>query len=148
MGGSGGVVEALIEEGAGFLAGGDVVLEADVVESKDRLRGGGVFGGGGEEWAGSGRGELFELANAGIRSLPDGEIFAVGREVFAQGFYENFSDVVLGGALGEELEDDEVLVTIGDDSREVIGFCEDEAEGVGVWSDDGAEAERGFDAGA
>ena len=45
-------------------------------------------------------------------------------------FGEDVADVVLRCALGEELEDDEVVVAVGDDAGEVVGLGEDEAAGV------------------
>ncbi len=76
------------------------------------------------------RGELFEFADAGVGALPDGEATGVGAEAFAEDFGQELADVVLRGALGEELEDDEVVVAVGDDAGEVVGFGEDEAVGV------------------
>ncbi len=73
---------------------------------------------------------MFEFADLWVGALPEGDAPGVGAEVFAEDFGEELADVVLGGALGEELEDDEVVVAVGDDAGEVVGFGEDESAGV------------------
>ncbi len=92
---------------------------------------------------------MFELADAWVGALPDGE--GCGGEAFAEGVGEDGTDVVLRGALREELDEDEVVVAVGDDAGEVVGLGEDEAVGVGGLGDGGevaAELESGVDAGA
>jgi hypothetical protein len=52
-------------------------------------------------------------------------------------------------ALGEELEEDEIVVAIGDDAWEIVGFGEDETVGVVGFGDGGeglAEMKRAVDA--
>ena len=75
-------------------------------------------------------GELFEFADLWVGALPEGDAPGVWAEVFAEDFGYQFSDVVLRGALGEELEDDEVVVAVGDDAGESVGLGEDESAGV------------------
>ena len=50
--------------------------------------------------------------------------------MIAEGAGEGGADVILRGGLGEELEEDEVGVEVGDDAGELVGFGEDEAGGV------------------
>lgn len=132
--GGGVVVEALVEEGAGFLAAVAVVVEAEAVEGEGGFEraGGGVF----EERCGRWCGEVFELADAPVGAFDDGaESWQVAEGAGAFGgeefFREEFAEIVLRGALGEELEEDEVAVAVGDDAGEVVGFREDEADGIG-----------------
>ena len=69
----------------------------------------------------------------------------------AEDFDDDLADVVLRRALGEQLQEDEVVVAVGDDAGEVVGLGEDQAVRVVFRSDRGelaAERERGFDAGS
>ena len=50
----------------------------------------------------------------------------------AEGLDDDLADVVLCRALGEELQEDEVVVAVGDDAGQVVGFGEDEAVRVVV----------------
>jgi len=90
---------------------------------------------------------LFEFADAGVWALPNGEGLDI--EAFAESGDDGGADVVLGGGLGEELEENEVVVAVGEDAGEVVGFGEDEAVGVvggGDWGEFSAELEGGGDA--
>ena len=90
---------------------------------------------------------MFEFADAGVWALPNGEGLDI--EAFAESGDDGGADVVLGGGLGEELEENEVVVAVGEDAGEVVGFGEDEAVGVvggGDWGEFSAELEGGGDA--
>ena len=118
----GGVVQALIEEGAGLLAGG-VEVEAQAVEGEDGVECG-FTAADVERRFGCGR-QMFEFADAGVGALDDGVDPGLGGEDVD----EDLADVVLRGALGEQLHDDERVVAVGDDAGERVGFGEDEAAG-------------------
>jgi len=172
------VVQALVKEGSSLLAGSGVVMEMKIVECEGRGGGRGfavigyAFSGAakgeavrrdgimrGEERTGRWGGELLKLANPGIRALPESERLPVGREMGAQSFAEDSADIVLRGALSEELRQDKIVVAIGDDAGKVVGFRKDQAVRVvgcgacGIvrkndWGELIAEGERGFYAGA
>lgn len=135
--GCGGVVEALVEEGSRLLARACVEVKTKAVDGEDGGElwcFGGVLMVWGVEGTGCGVGELFEFADLWVGALPEGDTpgvgVYVGAEAVAQDFGEEVADVVLCGPLGEELEDDEVVVAVGDDAGEVVGLGEDEAAGV------------------
>ena len=146
------VVEALIEKGSGLLACGGVVVEAKVVECKGRgcgcsfrrrcVR---------EQRAGRGCWELLELADARIGTLPEGERLVARGKLCAEDFDDDLADVILRSALREQLQENEVVIAIGDDAGEVVGLGEDQAVRVVFGSDRGelaTERERGCDAGS
>ena len=65
-------------------------------------------------------------------------------------FDDDGANIVLRGALGEKLDEDEIVVTIGDDAGEIVGLREYEAVrivGGSYRSELTAECECGFDAG-
>jgi hypothetical protein len=53
----------------------------------------------------------------------------------AESFDDDVADVVLCGALREELQEDEIVVAIGDDAGKIVGLGEDQAVRVVLWSD-------------
>ena len=60
------------------------------------------------------------------------------------------ADVVLRGALGEQLEKYEIVVAVGDDAGKIVGLRKNEAVRIIRFSDGSeliAESECGFDAG-
>ena len=90
-----------------------------------------------------GEGRRSSSRTRGVGALDDGEGLSTLAEAFAEGFDDGGAEVVLGGSLGEELEDGEVVVSVDDDAGERVGFAEDEAEGVGLGGELGAEGEGG-----
>ena len=122
--GGGLVVMALVKEGAGLLAGGGVVAEAEAVEGEDGVEGG--FGAGGEEGLAGAGCELLQFPDSWVGAFEDGCDSGQSGEDGGEGG----ADVVLGSCLGEELDDDEVVVAVDDDAGEVVCLGEDEAGGV------------------
>ena len=89
--GGSGVVEALVEEGSGFLAGGGVEVEAESVEGKEGAQVGGAV-----EGVGSSLWEVFQVADAGVGALDESGL----GEFFFEDFGEGGADIPLGCALG------------------------------------------------
>ena len=105
----------------------------------------------GEEWARRGRGQLLELANARVRALPDRERRFLASEGCAESCDEDGANVVLRSALREQLQEDEVVVTVGDDAGKIVGLGEDEAVrivGRRHWRKLATKLQRSVDAGA
>ena len=64
---------------------------------------------------------------------------------------EDGANVILRSALRDKLQEHEVVVTVGDDTGNVVGLGEDEAMrivGRRCWSKLAAKLQRGVDAGA
>ena len=120
--GRSGVVLALIEKGAGLLAFQGVELEADAVHG-ERCRA--LLS---VEQRGRARGQALQFANAGVSSLHHGG----GMQVFAQRGHNGLPHGIGIHTLGENLQRENVVVAIHDESRKKIGFAENEAVGVGV----------------
>ena len=83
------------------------------------------------------------------QALPERERFVAGHELCAESFDDDLADVVLCRALGEELQEDQVVVTVGNDAGEVVGLGEDQTVRVVFRSDRSefaAERECRFDA--
>ena len=100
---------------------------------------------------GAGAGSCFELANARVRTLPDREGRLLASEGGAERCDEDGANVVLRRALGEELQEDEVVVAVGDDAGKIVSLGEDEAVRVVLrrgGSKLSAKLQRGVDAGA
>uniref|UniRef100_E6QKZ5 Uncharacterized protein n=1 Tax=mine drainage metagenome TaxID=410659 RepID=E6QKZ5_9ZZZZ len=142
----GGVVFALIEECAGFLAGLDVEVKAEAIEQEDGLECGRGWLRGVERHVCGSR-HAFEGANAWVGSFPEGKRGAVGIEVMANGGDDGGAD---GGGVQparEELDDDQIGVLVEDDAGEIIGFAEDQAAGVGRVVEQGfAQSDGGVEA--
>jgi hypothetical protein len=155
----GGIVVALIEEGSGFLSGAGVVMKAEAIEGEDggfvfggsvgrvggdfgvMLVGAVTLGVGAKDGAGEVErllrrdGKLLEDADARVGTLEDGTRAEVGVRKFRgerleERARDGFADVGEVEALGEYLDEDEVVVAIDDEAGELVGFGEDEAGGI------------------
>lgn len=121
----GGVIGALVEKGAGFLAGVGVVVKGEAVQVKVRA-GEGMRGIGEPEWIGARCGKAFELADARFGALDDRR----GLHLFAQDADAGLAYAGSEQAFGEELHDDERAVFVDDEAGQLVGFAEAEAAGV------------------
>ena len=121
----GGVVGALIEKRAGLLAGIGVVVKGEAVQVKlcggDRL-----LGIGKPERIEAGRGQTLQLADARIGALVNGG----GRKLLAQDAHAGFAHACGEQAFGQELQDDEVAVFVGDEAGQFVGLAEAQAAGI------------------
>ncbi len=127
--GGGGVVEALVEEGAGLLAGGGVEGEAEAVDGEGgleagaRLRGCGTRGSGrrGCRAASSSRMRGSGRSTSGVRPRASAERISARAA--------RTSSWAVPWVRSCRMS--EVVVAVGDDAGEAVGFGEDEAAGVG-----------------
>jgi hypothetical protein len=123
------VVEALVEERAGLLAGIGVVMKLQAVEAEG-VGGNGIFErAGAPERCQVGCGKRFEFANARVRALEDGLKAGAG-EVGGELFNDGGADGGVVHAGDEQLQDDDVGVLVDDEAGELIGLGKDEAAGV------------------
>lgn len=129
--GGGGVVQALVEERPGFLASGGVIVELKPIETENS-RGCGLALAEVKERLRAWCGKLLELADTRIGTLKNREGLVSGTQGRAESVDQGLPDVVLCGALGQQLHDDEVGIAVGYDAGEVIGLGKDQTLGIGV----------------
>jgi hypothetical protein len=120
------VIQTLIQESTRLLPGSRVVMKLEPIEPEYNLQTRS------ERW-GVERVcwrtlELLGDLNLSIRAFYDSDIW----KMFCQNARDDIPNPVLGGALREELHDNQATITICDDSRKPIGFGEDQPTSVGV----------------
>jgi len=73
---------------------------------------------------------LLELTDTWIGALPESQRLAVRCQPLAKGRNDGLANVVLRRALREQLQDDEIVVAVGEDAGKVIGFTEKQPMGI------------------
>jgi len=128
--GGGSVVLALIEKGARFLAEVCIIVKAETIEIENG-RGGSIFRtiGSGNQWALGGCAQLFQLANSQVSALKN----CSRTDLLADNFKQNIANHRGVHPLRKYLQNQQIAVFINDQSREEVGFAEDQTAGVGVF---------------
>ena len=122
----GSVVGALVEKRAGFLAGVGVVMKDESVEMKLRAGRPGERVRQATSGSALGAGRPSKLADARIGPLENRR----RREFFAKHAHAGFACASRKQTFGEELQNDQVAVFVGDDAGQFVGLAEAKTAGV------------------
>ena len=132
----GGIVLALVEEGAGLLPGESIEVEADSVHGED---GAGPLAAHQLRLA---RRQLLQFANVGIDALDDAGLGIV----LSDGVEDRLPQVLAIESLGQRLHGKHIVVLVEDEPGQQVGLAEDHAVGIGVARDLLAKANCGSNA--